>query len=58
MKQSASLIACLPENDVDALATAWTDMVARGPDWRSRASQGRKALKRRHPDLDLSALAG
>jgi hypothetical protein len=57
LDQAAALIEYLAENDVGALRAAWTDLVNRGPGWRERAQQGRESLHRRHPELDLSALA-
>ena len=35
---------------------AWADLIARGPDWVSRAKQGRLALERAAPDLDVEPL--
>lgn len=57
LDQAASLIEYLAENDADALAAAWQDLSSRGPGWISRAHEGRDALHRRHPQLDLSGLA-
>lgn len=57
LDQAASLIEYLAENDADALAAAWQDLTSRGPGWISRAHEGRDALHRRHPQLDLSSLA-
>ena len=58
LDQAASLIEYLTQNDADALIAAWQDLVSRGPGWRSRALEGRAALHRRHPEVDLSILAG
>lgn len=57
LDQAAALIEYLAQNDVEALRAAWTDLVNRGPGWSERAQQGKDALHRRHPTLDLSALA-
>lgn len=57
LDQAASLIEYLAENDTAVLTEAWQDMISRGPGWRSRALEGRDALHRRHPDLELSGLA-
>lgn len=58
LDQAASLVAYLTENDAEALADAWEDLISRGPGWKSRALEGRDALHRRHPQMDLSILAG
>jgi hypothetical protein len=39
-----------------AFNAAWNDALARGKGWRSRATQGRKALVARHPALDDKSL--
>lgn len=56
LDQAASLIEYLAENDAAALTAAWQDLKSRGPGWISRANEGRDALQRRHPELDLSSL--
>ena len=57
LEQAAALIEYLGEHDVDALRAAWVDLVSRGPGWRARGLEGLNALKIRHPDIDVSALA-
>lgn len=56
LDQAASLIEYLTENDAALLTEAWQNMISRGPGWTSRAQEGRDALHRRQPDLDLSSL--
>lgn len=58
LDQAGSLVEYLTENDADTLAQAWEDLISRGPGWRSRALEGRDALHRRHPQVNLSILAG
>lgn len=57
LDQAAALIEYLAENDPDALREAWRDLTSRGPGWKDRAWQGRVALHRRHPGIDLTGLA-
>lgn len=57
LAQAASLIAYLAENDVELLSETWDRLIARGPGWRSRATDGLKALKKRYPGVDTSALS-
>jgi hypothetical protein len=56
LDQAATLIEYLTENDADALAQAWNDLIGRGPGWLSRAELGLKALQKRYPQLDTSLL--
>ena len=51
LDQSAALIEYLAENDEDAVAQAWENFNQRGPGWRTRAEQGRKALATTFPDI-------
>lgn len=56
LDQAAALIEYLAENEVEVLRAAWMDLLSRGPGWRERALAGREALRRQHPQIDLSAL--
>ena len=42
--QAAALMGYFLANDPDALHEAWADALARGPGWRKRALEGKKAL--------------
>ena len=44
LAQVASLLEYFAVNDADAARGAWADAVSRGPGWRKRAMEGRKAL--------------
>ncbi len=57
LDQAATLIQYLTENDAEALAQAWSDLIARGPGWLSRAELGLRALQKSYPQLDTSLLA-
>lgn len=57
LDQAATLIEYLTENDADALAQAWADLIGRGPGWLSRAEAGLAALRKRYPQLGSSLLA-
>jgi hypothetical protein len=57
LDQAASLIEYLAENDADLLSETWGDLVSRGPGWRRRAVHGLRALQKRFPDIDTTALA-
>jgi len=57
LDQAASLIEYLAENDADLLNETWVDLIKRGPGWQRRAAEGLKALRKRYPDLDTSALS-
>lgn len=56
LDQAASLIEYLAENDADLLHDTWLDLTQRGPGWQRRALEGLKALRKRHPDIDTTAL--
>ena len=56
LAQAASLIDYLAKNDAELLNQTWRGLTRRGPGWRSRASQGLKALQDRYPEVDTSAL--
>lgn len=56
LDQSASLIDYLSKHDAEVLTETWQDLVGRGPGWKSRALEGLKALKERHPEVDTAAL--
>ncbi len=58
LAQAASLIDYLAKNDADLLTETWIGLVERGPGWRSRATEGLKALTEQFPKVDTSALAG
>ncbi len=51
LMQAASLIDYFAQREPDPLATAWADLMARGPGWRSRAGAGLAALRARHPQV-------
>ncbi len=54
LMQSASLIEYFRDNDPDTLSAAWEDALSRGPGWRKRALEGKKALHALAPDLTNS----
>ncbi|MHB8949300.1 MAG: hypothetical protein ACYC4S_09570 [Rhodoferax sp.] len=56
LAQAASLIDYLAKNDAELLMETWNGLISRGPGWRSRAIEGLRALKERHPQVDTSAL--
>ena len=56
LDQAASLIAYLGEHDAELLGETWQQLLARGPGWRSRATEGLRAMKARYPDVDTSIL--
>lgn len=49
LAQAASLIEYFSETDPDPLVGAWNDALSRGPGWRKRALEGRRALKAADP---------
>lgn len=51
LAQAAALISYFAANDLDALQEAWSDALSRGPGWRKRATEGRKALENTAPEL-------
>lgn len=55
VRQSAALLSVLREQAAWQVDEAWTDLVARGPGWRTRAQRGRDALVRVAPELDATA---
>lgn len=54
--QAAALLAVLAEAAPEQVQEAWEDLVSRGPGWLARAKQGRAALERIAPDLDVDVL--
>lgn len=44
IQQSASLIEFFRDSDPEAIQSAWTDAVSRGPGWKKRALEGRRLL--------------
>lgn len=52
--QAASLVDYLSKNGSDSLRDAWSDLLARGPTWRTLASQGFMALQQRYPNIDCA----
>ncbi|MEQ1660365.1 MAG: nucleotidyltransferase domain-containing protein [Hylemonella sp.] len=57
LDQAAALIEYLAENDTEVLREAWQNLTSRGSGWKDRARQGREALHRRYPEIDLRCLA-
>lgn len=51
LAQVASLAEYFVANDLDALQAAWADALSRGPGWRKRALEGRKALAASAPQF-------
>ncbi len=43
--QAASLIEFFRDTDPEAVREAWQDALSRGPGWKKRALQGRRALR-------------
>ena len=56
LDQAAALIDYLSQHDAELLSETWLDLIQRGPGWRRRALQGRKALKEHYPEVDISAM--
>jgi hypothetical protein len=55
--QSASIIKVLLDmGNASLVKAAWDDAVSRGPGWEKRAIQGRHALLKIYPDLDVPEL--
>ncbi len=55
--QAASLISYFVNNaQSEAFHTAWQDAISRGKGWQARAIQGKVALLKMAPDLDISDL--
>ena len=54
VQQAAALLAVLREQAAWQVDEAWSDLVARGPGWRSRVARGRDALVRVAPELDAA----
>lgn len=55
--QSASIIKVLLDmGHASLVKAAWDDAVSRGPGWEKRANQGRRALLKMYPDLDVPEL--
>lgn len=51
LAQAAALMSYFMANDPDALQEAWADALARGPGWRKRALEGKKALAGMAPEV-------
>ncbi|WP_366526663.1 GSU2403 family nucleotidyltransferase fold protein [Aquabacterium sp.] len=51
LAQVASLMDYFKMADPDAIKEAWADALSRGPGWRKRALEGRKALALKAPEL-------
>lgn len=51
LAQAASLLEYFAAADIGAVREAWADALARGPGWRKRAREGKKALAASAPDL-------
>lgn len=56
LAQAAALLEYFAEADPDAIRATWHDALARGPGWRKRAREGRKALAAKAPALVASLL--
>ncbi len=54
--QAAALIAYFKDHRSEELRDAWRDLLSRGKGWRTRARQGRNALSKAAPDLQLDQL--
>ncbi len=57
LAQAASLLEYFNMADPDAIRDAWADALSRGPGWRKRALEGKKALAAKTPDLVNALLA-
>jgi hypothetical protein len=53
LAQAASLLEYFAAADIDAVRNAWADALARGPGWRKRALEGKKALAASAPELAM-----
>lgn len=51
LAQAAALMSYFAANDPEALQEAWADALSRGPGWRKRALEGRKALEHVAPNI-------
>ena len=51
LAQAASLLEYFAAVDPQAIRVAWADALARGPGWRKRAFEGKKALSSKAPEL-------
>ena len=51
LAQAASLIEYFGDADPDTLNDAWQDALERGPGWRKRAAEGRRALLKAYPHI-------
>ena len=56
LAQAESLLEYFAANDPEAVHEAWTDALGRGPGWRKRAFEGRRALSARSADLAATML--
>ncbi len=54
--QAAALIAYFKDHRSEELRDAWRDLLSRGKGWRTRARQGRNALSKAAPDLQVDQL--
>jgi len=51
LMQAATLIDYLSQERTDSLRDAWSDLLSRGPGWKSRAGEAFKALRNDHPRI-------
>jgi hypothetical protein len=58
LQQAACLMAYFLGHDPKELAAAWTDAEKRGPGWRKRLREGRSALEKMAPDINLNPIEG
>jgi hypothetical protein len=54
LEQAATMIDFLSRYQEDVLQDAWTDLLSRGPGWRSRALDGLRSLKQRHQNIECA----
>jgi hypothetical protein len=56
LQQAAALIELLRERRPGDLDAVWSDILSRGPGWRSRAREGLAAIDKVAPDLDAKSI--
>jgi hypothetical protein len=56
MQQAAALIELLRDRRPGDLDAVWSDLISRGPGWRTRAKDGLAALDKVAPDLGIKSL--
>jgi hypothetical protein len=56
LAQAAALLEYFASTDPEPVVAAWRDALGRGPGWRKRAVEGRKALARMEPELANAVL--